>query len=90
MNVLVVDDEPGVRTAVERALKLERYDVTLATDGRRALDLLAEQRVDAIILDVSMPDIDGLEVCRRLRLALIHIRRCRPSTLCKSRWAPYP
>lgn len=69
MNVLVVDDEPGVRTAVERALKLERYDVTLATDGRRALDLLAETRVDAIILDVSMPDIDGLEVCRRLRSA---------------------
>ncbi len=69
MKVLVVDDEPGVRTAVERALKLERYDVALATDGRRALDLLAEERVDAIILDVSMPDIDGLEVCRRLRSA---------------------
>jgi len=67
MRVLVVDDEPGVRTALERALRLERYDVLLATDGRRALDLLAEEKVDAIVLDVSMPEIDGLEVCRRLR-----------------------
>jgi two-component system, OmpR family, response regulator MprA len=67
MRVLVVDDEPGVRTAVERALRLERYDVELATDGRQALDILAEQQVDAIILDVSMPEVDGLEVCRRLR-----------------------
>jgi len=67
MKVLVVDDEPGVRTALERALRLERYDVLLATDGRKALDLLAEEKVDAIVLDVSMPEIDGLEVCRRLR-----------------------
>ena len=67
MRVLVVDDEPGVRTALERALRLERYEVVLATDGRRALDLLAEEKVDAIVLDVSMPEIDGLEVCRRLR-----------------------
>ena len=67
MRVLVVDDEPGVRTALERALRLERYDVLLATDGRKALDLLAEEKVDAIVLDVSMPEIDGLEVCRRLR-----------------------
>src|SRR4051812_36634360 len=67
MKVLVVDDEPGVRTALERALRLERYDVELATDGRQALDVLAEEKVDAIILDVSMPQIDGLEVCRRIR-----------------------
>jgi len=67
MRVLVVDDEPGVRGALERALKLERYDVEIAQDGRQALDVLAERPVDAVILDVSMPDIDGLEVCRRLR-----------------------
>jgi len=67
MRVLVVDDEPGVRGALERALRLERYDVELAHDGRQALDALAERRMDAIVLDVSMPDIDGLEVCRRLR-----------------------
>ena len=67
MRVLVVDDEPGVRGALERALKLERYDVEIAQDGRQALDVLAERPVDAVVLDVSMPDIDGLEVCRRLR-----------------------
>jgi two-component system response regulator MprA len=67
MRVLVVDDEPGVRGALERALKLERYDVQLAQDGRQALDALAETPFDAIVLDVSMPIIDGLEVCRRLR-----------------------
>jgi len=67
MRVLVVDDEPGVRSALERALKLERYDVALAQDGRQALDAIAEHPFDAIVLDVSMPAIDGLEVCRRLR-----------------------
>jgi len=69
MKVLVVDDEPSVRSALERALVLERYEVTLAEDGQQALDTLAEGVVDAIVLDVSMPRIDGLEVCRRLRAA---------------------
>ena len=66
-RVLVVDDEPAVRTALERALALERYDVRLAADGRAALDHLVEHRVDAIVLDVAMPGVDGVEVCRRLR-----------------------
>ncbi|HEY1540604.1 MAG TPA: response regulator transcription factor [Solirubrobacteraceae bacterium] len=69
MKVLVVDDEPSVRSALQRALALERYDVALAQDGQEALDTLAEGVVDAIVLDVSMPRIDGLEVCRRLRAA---------------------
>jgi two-component system response regulator MprA len=68
-QILVVDDEPAVRRALERALRLERYDVELAADGREALDILAERPPDAIVLDVSMPGIDGLEVCRRLRAA---------------------
>jgi two-component system response regulator MprA len=68
-QILVVDDEPAVRRALERALRLESYEVDLAADGREALDALAERPVDAIILDVSMPGIDGLEVCRRLRAA---------------------
>ena len=67
MRILVVDDEPAVRTALERALLLERYDVTLAADGREALDVLAAIQPDAIVLDVAMPGVDGLEVCRRLR-----------------------
>jgi two-component system response regulator MprA len=68
-SVMVVDDEPGVRAALERALRIERYDVRLAGDGAEALALLADRSPDAIVLDVSMPDIDGLEVCRRLRAA---------------------
>ena len=69
VKVLVVDDEPSVRSALQRALALERYDVRLADDGQQALDILAEGVVDAIVLDVMMPRIDGLEVCRRLRAA---------------------
>jgi two-component system response regulator MprA len=69
MKVLVVDDEPSVRSALQRALALERYDVQLAEDGQQALDTLAEGVVDAIVLDVVMPRVDGLEVCRRLRAA---------------------
>src|SRR6202012_669898 len=68
-RVLVVDDEPAVRRALERALHLEHHDVSLAEDGEQALDLLASQPADAVILDVMMPKLDGLEVCRRLRKA---------------------
>src|SRR4051812_3648238 len=66
-RVLIVDDEPAVRAALDRALRLDRYEVELAGDGREALDRLAERRLDAVGLDVMMPGIDGLEVCRRLR-----------------------
>jgi len=69
MKVLVVDDEPALRTALERALALDAFEVRLAVDGRAALDHLVEQRVDAVVLDVAMPGLDGLEVCRRLRAA---------------------
>src|SRR5512133_1045418 len=69
MKILVVDDEPAVRTALERALALEHYDVELASDGEEALDRLTASPPDAIVLDVAMPRLDGLEVCRRLRQA---------------------
>jgi two-component system response regulator MprA len=68
-RVLVVDDEPAVRRALERALRLEHYEVSLAADGEEALDALASEPADAVILDVAMPRLDGLEVCRRLRKA---------------------
>ena len=68
-RVLVVDDEPAVRRALERALRLESYDVTLAADGEEALDALATEPVDAVVLDILMPKLDGLEVCRRMRKA---------------------
>jgi two-component system response regulator MprA len=67
MKVLVVDDEPAVRTALSRALRLERYEVDIAEDGEQALELLSSFQFDAIVLDVAMPKMDGLEVCRRLR-----------------------
>ncbi len=69
MRVLVVDDEPAVRTALERALRLEGYDVELAADGAEALQRLSLHTPDAVVLDVLMPNVDGLEVCRRLRAA---------------------
>jgi len=69
MRVLVVDDEPAVRHALERALAAEGHDVDVAEDGRAALDRLVDQPVDAVVLDVAMPGLDGLEVCRRLRTA---------------------
>jgi two-component system response regulator MprA len=72
VRILVVDDEPAVRVALERALKLERYDVEMAADGKEALDLLATRHVDALVLDIGMPEVDGLEVCRRLRAAGDH------------------
>src|SRR5690242_20560893 len=69
MRVLVVDDEPDLRDALRRALTLEGYSVDLAEGGRDALRRLALEAPDAIVLDVLMPDVDGLEVCRRLRAA---------------------
>src|SRR3954447_19945482 len=66
-RVLIVDDEPAVLAALDRALRLDGYEIELAADGRQALDRLADARQDAIVLDVAMPGIDGLEGCRRLR-----------------------
>jgi len=68
-RVLVVDDEEAVLRAVGRALAISGYDVETASDGTNALRSLALQAPDAVVLDVSMPGVDGLEVCRRLREA---------------------
>jgi two-component system response regulator MprA len=69
VNVLVVDDERAVRSALRRALALEGYGVEEAEDGDAALDFLRARTADAVVLDVLMPGVDGLEVCRRLRAA---------------------
>ena len=69
MRILVVDDEPAVLDAVDRALRVEGYDTELAADGQQALDVLAAGAPDALVLDLLMPHVDGLEVCRRLRAA---------------------
>lgn len=66
-RILVVDDEPAVRSSLRRALEQERYTVFLAQDGEEALRRLGGEVVDAIVLDVSMPNLGGIEVARRLR-----------------------
>jgi two-component system response regulator MprA len=67
MRILVVDDDAGVRQAVGRALAFEGYEVTQAGDGSEALRLVAAERPDAMVLDVVMPEVGGLDVCRELR-----------------------
>jgi two-component system response regulator MprA len=69
MRVLVVDDDPAVSGALNRALRLEGYEVTTAGDGPHALEEIAIRPPDAVILDIGLPTIDGLDVCRRLRAA---------------------
>src|SRR5260221_13917791 len=66
-RVLVIDDEPNIRELVQVALKFHGCSVTLGATGKDALTLAASQRPDLIVLDVLLPDIDGFEVCRRLR-----------------------
>ena len=67
MRILVVDDERAVRESLGRALELEGYNVEYAADGGEALYRLEAEQPDAVVLDVLMPGIDGLEVARRVR-----------------------
>ena len=71
-KILEVDDEPAVQQALSRAFALERYDVEVARNGGEALEALAGARYDAVVLDVTMPGVSGLEVCRRLRASGDH------------------
>jgi two-component system response regulator MprA len=67
VKILVVDDERAVRESLRRALELEGYEIELADDGLAALAALEGDEPDAMILDVLMPGLDGLEVARRVR-----------------------
>ena len=67
VRILVVDDYRAVRESLRRSLSFNGYSVALAQDGLEALDLIASDRPDALVLDVMMPKLDGLEVCRQLR-----------------------
>jgi two-component system OmpR family response regulator len=66
-RILVVDDEPSIVDAVATSLRYEGFDVAEATTGRGALDSVQERPPDLIVLDIMLPDFDGLEVTRRLR-----------------------
>jgi DNA-binding response OmpR family regulator len=66
-RILLVDDEQAVQTLLTYPLRKEGYDVVAAMDGQEALDRFAEQRFDLVVLDIMLPKMDGIEVCRRLR-----------------------
>src|SRR5438105_8738406 len=66
-RVLVVDDDPPLRRMLERTMVAEGFDVTVAVDGGAALVAAERAAPDVIVLDVAMPGLDGLAVCRRLR-----------------------
>jgi two-component system, OmpR family, response regulator MprA len=74
MRILGVDDERAVRESLRRALELEGYEIELAEEGREALEKLeSDRQPDAVVLDVLMPGMDGLEVCRTIRRAGNHV-----------------
>jgi two-component system KDP operon response regulator KdpE len=66
-RILVVDDEPAIRLALQRALTARDYQVEAAVDGEQALSLTGSFQPDLVVLDLNLPDIDGVEVCRRIR-----------------------
>ncbi len=68
MRILVVEDDRAVREAVRRALVLGGYEVQTADSGEQAIERVVRDVPDAVVLDIGLPGIDGLEVCRRLRL----------------------
>src|SRR5436309_13259306 len=66
-RILLVDDEQAIQTLLTYPLRKDGYEVVAAHDGREALDRFAEQRFDLVVLDIMLPKLDGIEVCRRMR-----------------------
>jgi DNA-binding response OmpR family regulator len=66
-KILVADDEQEIRNLLEHFLKGQGYEVVLASDGNQALELAVEENPQLVILDIKMPGLDGLEVCKRLK-----------------------
>src|SRR5437868_11742375 len=66
-RILVVDDEPQITRVLRRSLTSHRYDVRVAADGEAALELFGDWSPELVITDLSMPNMSGLELCRRLR-----------------------
>jgi two-component system, OmpR family, response regulator MprA len=69
VRILVVDDDLAVCRSIDRALRLEGYEVIIVATGHEALEAVAQNSPDALVLDLQLPDLDGLQVCRRIREA---------------------
>lgn len=69
MNLLVVEDEPNLLSIIRKGLSENNNEVSVAMDGTTALSMLETNNFDVVILDVMLPDINGIEICRRLRAA---------------------
>ncbi len=67
IRVLVIDDEESIRRALKSILSLRNYDVSLSSSGEEGINLAIETNPEIVILDLSLPDMDGLDVCRELR-----------------------
>jgi two-component system KDP operon response regulator KdpE len=67
-RILVVDDEPQITRVLRTSLSSQGYDIRVANDGETALEIMKDWTPDMVITDLSMPNMDGLELCRRLRL----------------------
>jgi two-component system response regulator MprA len=95
VRALVVDDDPALREALTRALRLDGYDVTAVSNGLKALEAIPEVVPDVVVLDVMMPYVGGLEVCRRLRTPATGrrsscSRRATRSATGSRGWTPAP
>ena len=66
-KILAIDDEPSIRNLLDTLLRRKGYDVVLAESGQKGLELLRRERPDVIILDLKMPEMDGLTVLRQIR-----------------------
>jgi two-component system, OmpR family, response regulator len=72
MRILVVEDEHRIATSIKKGLELEKFAVDIAFDGTSGFDLASGEEYDLLVLDIMLPGIDGLEICRRLRSQNIH------------------
>ncbi len=72
MRILIVEDEMKLGYAMKRALELQKYAVDFVTTGTQGLDLAVGEKFDLIILDIMLPEIDGLEVCKLIRVEGVH------------------
>jgi DNA-binding response OmpR family regulator len=71
-RILVVDDDPYILMSLEFLMKKNGYDVMVARNGTEAMELVEKQVPDLVILDIMMPDVDGYEICRRIKKSPKH------------------